>query len=104
MDIWVTLFYVIIFHNSFWEWTVFHLTNPVPEFHLDMSGVAMEVNAEVSPPLHWDCVLAEIPTPNSIEECVLQNCTISESYIELQHNHFLNISIRLQVNDHPGTK
>ena len=69
-----------------------------------MPGVRMEVNVEVSPPLQWDCVLAEIPTPNSIEECVLQDNTISESYVELQHNHLLNISIRLQVNDHPGTR
>jgi len=104
MDIWVTLFYMIIFHNSFLERSVFHLTNPVPEFHLDLSGVRMEVNAEVRPSLQWDCVLTEIPPPNSIEERVLQNGTISESYVELQHNHLLNISISLQVNDHPGTK
>ena len=95
MYVWVTLFYMITVHNSFWDRTVFHLIHPVPEFHLDMSGVRVKVNAEVSSPLQWYCVLDEVPTPNTIEECVLKNSTISDSYIELQHNHLLNISIRL---------
>lgn len=66
-----------------------------------MPLVRMEVNAELSPSLQRHCVIAEIPTPHTIEECVVSNCAFFESCIELKNYHVLNVSIRLQVDDHP---
>lgn len=66
-----------------------------------MPLVRMEVNAELSPSLQWYCVIAEIPSPHTIEVCVVYNCAIFELCIELKNYHILKVSIRLQVDDHP---
>ena len=64
-----------------------------------MSVIWVEVNGEVSTLLKWNRIIAVVPAPDSIEECIVYHSTFFESCIELENYYFFNITIWLQVDN-----